>query len=108
MRHVVSICDETQISLEKAERLSRWLVDTFEETRQVDGLLGLKGATHIRPDEHDPDDCLLEEMARVQKRMSKADEALKGGDVAEARREMQRAFEELRRAQEDAQALHDQ
>ena len=107
MRHVVSICDDTQLSLEKAERLSQWLVDTFGETRQLDGFLGLSGAVHMRPESHDPDDDLLEEMARVQKHMSRADDALGDGDVTTARQEMQEAFRWMKRAQEDAQALHE-
>jgi hypothetical protein len=106
MRHVVSQCDPTQLSLEKAEQLSRWLVDTFGETRQLDGLLGMRGATHLRPEDVESDDCLLEELALVSKHMSRADDAIKDGEPETARKEVERAFEELRRAHEDARRQH--
>ena len=108
MRHVVSMCSPKQLSLEKAIQLSAWLVDERDETRQLEGFLGLTGAVYLRPEPGtaETDDCLLEEMGQVQKRMSEADDALKSGDVDGARLQMQKAFKEMRRAMEDAQALH--
>jgi len=93
---------------EAKEELSSWLCDARDCTIQVDGMLGLTYETHRRPTEHDGDDCLLEEMGRVQKHMSAADAALKDEDTETAREEMQKAFAELRRAHEDAKQIHDQ
>jgi len=46
-------------------------------------------------------------MSHVQKHMSRADDALKEGNVDDARREMKEAWRFFEAAYEDAQALHE-
>jgi hypothetical protein len=106
VRNAANTRSSKSVSLEFAEQISRWLVDERSETRQLDGFLGLRGATHFRPQDEDHDDCLLEEMARVQKHMARADDALKDGDTAQARQEMEEAQAWMKAAQEDASERH--
>lgn len=103
MRHVVSMCDPTQISLEKALRLSSWLVDDRDETRQLDGFLGLTGGVHFRPDSVDNDDCIEGEIFRSRNHAGNASRLLEEGDREGAAREMRQSIREGKAALTDIQ-----
>lgn len=105
---------ETGVSDQAMEKISRTLVDDFGETRQVQGMLGMDGGAYIRPEQAEVDECLLEEMAEIQKLMTYADDAVKKGEASAARRHMAKvkglaklAFEEVEALTEMHQARGD-
>lgn len=75
---------DTCLSLEKAEVLSSYLADEQGELRQLEGFLGLSGATHFHPDEVENDDCLRSEIYGARNHFAAADSLLKAGEREEA------------------------
>jgi len=96
---------ETGVSDEAMENISRVLVDEYGETRQLQGMLGMDGGAYIRPEQAEVDRCLLDEMAEIQKLMAYADDALKEGETAEARRHLAKVKGLSKLAMEEVEAV---
>lgn len=107
IRNVLNPCSKKGMSLEVFQSISAWLVDECGEFRQLEGFLGVNGGAYLRPDQVEIDLCLKEEMADIQKEITYADDAMKDGEIAAARRHgakikglAQLAMEEIEAAQE--------
>lgn len=112
MRKVISICDTTQLSLEKFLRLSAWLVDEKGETRQLhgspdEGLAGALGESadvHFIPESFEADGDIRPEVFDARQDCANAIEALKDGDEAEAAQQVRDGIGDLYEALEDIQS----
>jgi hypothetical protein len=105
IRNVANQKDSTELSAQKMEKLSRWLVDERDEVRHLQGLLGRSGGAYLRPDQAEVDRCLKEEMADIQKEMTYADDALKNGETSAARRHVAKVKGLAKLALEEVEAV---
>ena len=111
MRDVISICDSTQLSLEKAIRLSAWLVDERSETRQLvgadeaslPGLLGSRAEVHFAPTGFENDDEIRTEILDARQDAGRAIEAFDEGDRTRAAKELRKGIADMTRALQDVQ-----
>jgi len=109
MRDVVSICDTTQLSLEKAIRLSAWLVDEKGETRHLEGaedqpgFLGRSGEVHFRPESFANDDDIRREVMDARQDAANAIEALDEGNREEAAKQIRDGIGDFHEALQDIQ-----
>jgi len=111
MRDVVSICDTSQLSLRKAIRLSAWLVDERDETRQLEnadqagmtGFLGSKGEAHFKPERFENDDDIRDEVMDARQDAANAIEALDEGDRERAAKEIRDGIGDFHEALQDIQ-----
>jgi len=115
IRAVISICDTTQLSLQKFLRLSAWLVDEKDETRHLhgaseEGLPGALGTTkdvHDTPDAVDNDDRIGDEVFDARQDAALAIEALKDGRRQDAARHLRDGIGDFYEALEDVQTPPD-
>jgi len=68
-------------------------------------MLGMDGGAYIRPEQAEVDRCLLDEMAEIQKLMTYADDALKEGETAQARRHLAKVKGLSKLAMEEVEAV---
>lgn len=85
----------------KVETLSSWLVDERGLTEHIDGMLGLSGAVHFRPDAVENDDCIQDEIYEARSLAGEADELLKDGDRPAAAKQMRESIRHSKAALED-------
>lgn len=110
IQDVVSICDSTQLSLEKAIKLSAWLVDEKGETRQLqamgdkDGLLGESADVHWKPESVEDDDDIRPEVFDARQDAALAIEAMKQGDREEAAKQIRDGIGDFHEALQDIQS----
>jgi hypothetical protein len=109
LRDVANLKCTKELSPEKRERLSRWLIRERGEVRQLQGLLGKEGGAYVRSDQVALDECLKDEMAEIQKELTYADDAMKNGEFDAARRHRAKARGVVEMALEEieaAEAMH--
>lgn len=85
----------------KVETLSSWLVDERGLTEHIDGMLGLSGAVHFRPDSVENDDCIQDEIYEARSLAGEADSLLKAGDRPAAAKKMRESIRHSKAALED-------
>ena len=109
MRDVISICNSAQLSLQKAIRLSAWLVDERSETRQLQagggkqGFLGETGDAHFLPADVKNDDDIREEICAARNDATRAIEAFDDQEREEAARYIREGIRDYRAALKDIQ-----
>jgi len=92
---------DCSLSLEKAETISSYLADEADELRQLEGFLGISGATHFHPDEVENDDCLQDEIYEARNHFAAADSLLKAGERGEAATQAKKGIEKAKAALTD-------
>jgi len=85
LRDVANLKSEKELSPEKRERLSRWLIAERGEVRHMQGLLGSDGGAYVLPDQVELDQCIEQEAHDLLKEVTYTEDALDEGEPSSAR-----------------------